>query len=77
MTYIKDGESCGYFPIDTGGYLIAIGWLDYGYEYNTGAINKLVYEKIQKICSLGISIDLGLPVERNRCAVAVFSMGPS
>lgn len=74
MAYIKDGKPCNYFPLDTGGYLVAIGWLDHGFEFRTGIIDKKVYKRIVEFRSQANSLDLGLPVNagHHNCTLCQF-----
>jgi len=49
MTFYKDMSPCLYFGSDYSSIFIAIGWLDWGFEYSVGEIDIHVY---RKLCNL-------------------------
>jgi hypothetical protein len=47
--YFPDLTPCSYFPIDPGGRLLAVGWLDPGHEYDRGEVSLEFVRKLVEL----------------------------
>lgn len=49
MTHYEDLAECDYFRVDHQGHLLAVGWLEWGREYPTGAVSEENYLHLQSL----------------------------
>ena len=75
MTYYADLSPCHYFPFDTGGKLLAVGWLDQEFPYPKGDVDeKFVAKLVELLVNVWQPcVFMGL----HDCQFCRFSGGPS
>jgi hypothetical protein len=75
VTYFADLAPCDYFPIESAGKLLAVGWLGQVNEYARAAVNPQFFAKLVEL-----TIDPWQPCASagvHRCEFCRFSGGPS
>jgi len=49
MAWFANFSPCTYFGQEHAGFLRAVGWLERGHEFKTGAVDRLVYRRLQEL----------------------------
>jgi hypothetical protein len=74
MTYYADLSPCDYFPFDTQGKLLSLGWLDADFPYARGNVDRAFIEKLAEL--LTDPWQPAVAMGRHECQFCRFSGGP-